>query len=189
MDFREKAYELSEEDIKRYYEETASLHLIRHSDLNDACFQRILKDVVGSSVLDVGCGRGQLLYHLSQKWDATGCDVYASEFVREKNLRFVEAFTHRLPFPDRSFDTVVCTHVLEHVPLWHSSVAELKRVCRKKLIVVLPRERPYRFGFNLHLHFFPYQFMVVNALRQTERLGTYQCTLLEGDWYYTECFD
>ena len=41
----------------------------------------------------------------------------------------------RLPFGDASFDTVICTHVLEHMLDLRAMVAELRRVCRKRLII------------------------------------------------------
>ena len=35
-------------------------------------------------------------------------------------------------------------------------LSELRRVARRRLILVVPQEREYRFTFNPHLHFFPY---------------------------------
>jgi ubiquinone/menaquinone biosynthesis C-methylase UbiE len=60
----------------------------------------------------------------------------------------------RLPFADKSFDNVVCAHVLEHVRELHRSIQELLRVARKRALIIVPRERYYRFTPNYHLHFF-----------------------------------
>jgi SAM-dependent methyltransferase len=45
-----------------------------------------------------------------------------------------------LPFPDRSFDLVVCFHVLEHIPDDRSAARELRRVLRSggEALVVVP---------------------------------------------------
>src|SRR3546814_1539315 len=42
---------------------------------------------------------------------------------------------------------------------WSSDVCSsdlLRRVARRRVIIVVPQEREYRFTFNPHLHFFPY---------------------------------
>src|SRR3546814_21159083 len=59
-------------------------------------------------------------------------------------------------FDDGAFDTVICTHVLEHILDLRGALAELRRVARRRVIIVVPQEREYRFTFNPHLHFFPY---------------------------------
>jgi ubiquinone/menaquinone biosynthesis C-methylase UbiE len=68
----------------------------------------------------------------------------------------VQAPVEKLPFADGYFETVICTHVLEHVLDIRAAITELRRICSKRLIVVVPLEREYRFTFNPHLHFFPY---------------------------------
>jgi len=54
-----------------------------------------------------------------------------------------------LPFPDATFDVIVCFHVLEHIPADREAVAELARVAGAtgQAIVVVPREdaRPTTF--------------------------------------------
>lgn len=47
-----------------------------------------------------------------------------------------------LPFADGVFDTVICFHVLEHVPNDRAAVAELVRVTEPdgRVIVVVPRD-------------------------------------------------
>lgn len=50
-------------------------------------------------------------------------------------------------------------------------------------MVVVPRERPYRFSFNLHLHFFPYpwNWQAVAGVPAGSTL-----TDVGGDWFYVE---
>jgi ubiquinone/menaquinone biosynthesis C-methylase UbiE len=61
-----------------------------------------------------------------------------------------------LPFTDHSFDIVLCTHALEHIRNPQKALAELIRVARRRLIIVVPRQREYRYTVDLHVNFFPY---------------------------------
>lgn len=62
------------------------------------------------------------------------------------DLKSLKAMVHgdlcALPFADGAFDTVVCFHVLEHVPNDRAAVAELARVVgpRGRVIVIVPRD-------------------------------------------------
>ena len=43
-----------------------------------------------------------------------------------------------LPFADNSFDIVVSSEVLEHVPDYKTAIAEIARVCKHLVIVTVP---------------------------------------------------
>jgi ubiquinone/menaquinone biosynthesis C-methylase UbiE len=90
----------------------------------------------------------------------------------------------RLPFPDASFDTVICTHVLEHILDLRGMVSELRRVCRRRLIIVVPREREYRYTFNPHFHFFPYNESFLRAMIPLP--PRHECVGIGRDIFYTE---
>ena len=83
-------------------------------------------------VLDVGCDEGHLR-GLVPGLDYTGIDVGGSPDV----LVDLEA-AERLPFPDRAFDTVVCSDVLEHLDSLHRVFGEMVRVSRRWLVISLP---------------------------------------------------
>ncbi|GHU03882.1 hypothetical protein FACS1894205_1170 [Alphaproteobacteria bacterium] len=86
------------------------------------------------TMLDVGCGEGLLLASLL----AEGCDCYgvdvADIVIQRCNERapgrFRTGSVLHLPFVDNSFDTVVCTDVLEHIapPDVPQALRELRRV-------------------------------------------------------------
>jgi 2-polyprenyl-3-methyl-5-hydroxy-6-metoxy-1,4-benzoquinol methylase len=85
-------------------------------------------------VLDIGCGRGQLLSAFQQ----AGCDVTGTEFsddacrfAREKlKIPVRVGLLHELNFPDASFDVVTMWHVLEHVSDPRPTLAEVARILR-----------------------------------------------------------
>lgn len=56
----------------------------------------------------------------------TGTDLDASRYRHIEGIRTADLT--RLPFPDASFDAIVCSHVLEHVPDDAKAFAELARV-------------------------------------------------------------
>jgi ubiquinone/menaquinone biosynthesis C-methylase UbiE len=157
------------------------------TDLNDECLQQIVRHVHGRSVLEVGCGRGFLAGRLAARGSAvTACDIGVNEATRRRcpGVLFAEASVERLPFPDRSYDTVICTHTLEHVRDLPGALRELRRVARHELIVVVPRQRPYKYGFSLHTQFFPYEWSVQAAFGFDSNNTV--LTNLGGDWYYQQ---
>jgi SAM-dependent methyltransferase len=87
---------------------------------------------IAGRVLDVGCDEAHLKKLLSLP-DYIGIDVSGQPDL-VLNLERIE----RLPFPDRSFDCVICCEVLEHLDNLHFVLAELVRVSRRHLILSLP---------------------------------------------------
>jgi SAM-dependent methyltransferase/uncharacterized protein YbaR (Trm112 family) len=78
-----------------------------------------------STVLEVGCGTGQLTNFLGMSWGRTviGADLCLNSLRLAKSFRdrfsiantqFVQANLFRLPFEDHTFDLVICNGVLHH---------------------------------------------------------------------------
>src|SRR5688572_30463164 len=92
----------------------------------------------GGAVLDVAVGTGRNLAFYPDGVRLTGVDfspamlkrarVRAAELGREIDL--VEGDAQALPFPDASFDTVVCTLGLCGFPDERAAIAEMHRVLR-----------------------------------------------------------
>lgn len=186
--FKDEAHEMSDAEFRRVYEDTASVRIQRATDLNAACEAAIARDAIGPRVLEVGCGRGHLAGILSRRHDVTACDMVVPPELRAAypHVSFAEDFVERLSFADAEFDTVVCTHTLEHVLDLGAAIRELRRVARRRLLIVVPRQRPYRHTFDLHLHFFPLRCSLLAWLRPSPRTGTRDLRVLGGDWYYRE---
>ena len=99
----------------------------------------------GGRVLDVGGGHGQLALPLAERgWNVTivgsGLDAQ-SDAVRAANyniLRFATGDLLALPFPDSSFDVVLCFRLLTHCERWPELVGELCRVARQAVIADYP---------------------------------------------------
>jgi dolichol-phosphate mannosyltransferase len=64
---------------------------------------------------DVGCGSSRILVDIPH---AVGVDLRRDKltFMRRTNNRLVQANGMTLPFADGSFDCVICSQVIEHIP-------------------------------------------------------------------------
>lgn len=91
-----------------------------------------LKDREGM-VLDVGCGVGRLLTlcrELSRDAMVVGTDL---EFrMKEKDISSVLSDAEYLPFKDESFDFIICTELLEHLPNLQAGFSEVSRLLKKE---------------------------------------------------------
>ncbi|GAA5316232.1 MAG: class I SAM-dependent methyltransferase [Candidatus Pelagadaptatus aseana] len=121
----------------------------------------------GDRILDVGCGEGRhtLGAYLHANVEAVGVDLSASdvekarkgasEFTdkanKNKSIHFQEADALALPFADDSFDKVICSEVLEHIPDYKGVLKEIKRVLKPDglLAVSVPRAWPEEICWRL----------------------------------------
>ena len=185
-DFKQDGFSMSPAEFVDVYARTSDLQQVQGcTDLNGKSVEAILRSVVGESVLDAGCGRGYLVERLASiAPKVVGCDIVLDgELPQDPKISYHEGSVEQLPFEDQAFDTVVSTHTLEHVQRIDLALAELRRVTRRRLIIVVPRERPYRYSFNLHLHFFPYPW---NWQAVAGAPAGASLTDVGGDWFYVE---
>lgn len=131
---------------QRYYENPNLWAIERYGTADQ---QRIatLADKLPADVrtlLDVGCGNGLFLKHLSElkgrKFDRLcGTDRSAAALVRVQSEK-VEASIDSLPFADQEFDAVTCMEALEHLPheTYHGALREMSRVARQHILISVP---------------------------------------------------
>ncbi len=89
------------------------------------------------SILEVGSGDQGIARYLNLP--VTGIDVAFGTTLHPK-LKPIKHQGYLLPFESQSFDVVVSTDMLEHVPPEHRflSVSEMARVARKMLCLAVP---------------------------------------------------
>ena len=181
MDFKRLVHHWGPADYARYYEQLNTISRNRETDLNGPSVRAIVTgvDPAARSLLDVGCGNGYLLRQFAGRGlSLVGCDIV--DKAKDKPFHYVRAEIERLPFADKSFDVVTCCHTLEHVVDLPAAVAELKRVARKQLFVVVPCQRWYFYTLDEHVNFFPYAEKLTSAIG----LRDYTCRKVRGDWVY-----
>ncbi len=184
--FRARAPFLTEAEYEALYRDHPRVH--EGTDNSEACIARIVADTVGQSVCDVGCGTGALLKQIRAAKGGegryTGVDFVVDDAAKIEGVNYVAARIEKLPFPDRAFDTVICTHVIEHLLDYRKAIEELRRVAARRLIVVVPREREYRYSFNPHFNFFPYTHSFLRAMHPVPE--RHECVDIGRDIYYVE---
>lgn len=181
MDFKALSVNMSDQEIKEYYTLIGSYENDRAGDLSTQTEEYIFKKIGKKkyTLLDVGCGKGHFL-KMAKKFEyvVEGCD-FVKTLVGLDN-KFTQCSAERLTFSEKSFDIVTCFHTLEHVRNIQVAIEEIKRVARKKIVIVVPCQRYYRYTVDLHLHFFP----SADSLIKLMGLRQYSCTNIGGDLVY-----
>lgn len=84
-----------------------------------------LRPYIRGRTLDVGAGTGKYASLIRE----TATEYLATDVTQGPKIDVV-ASAEKLPFPDASFDTVVCTQVMEHLPHPWIAATEMARVLR-----------------------------------------------------------
>jgi SAM-dependent methyltransferase len=134
-------------------------------DLNKERISFLNKYLIGTKVLDAGCGGGGYVDYLtSEGFDVIGVDKYYEflKLAKFKKGKYVQGDIVFLPFPDKYFDCSISFDVLEHV---NDDLAfqELLRVTKSRIIFAVPQEDtmlrkyglvPYPYQDPTHLRYY-----------------------------------
>ena len=110
-------------------------------------------------LLDLGCGEGRhaISAYMMHNLNSIGIDLSVRdlEITKERFKQFVEtnnpekslcitaADGEHLPFMDQTFDKVICSEVLEHIPNYQAVIAEISRVLKAGGIAAISVPRYY----------------------------------------------
>lgn len=91
--------------------------------------------VKGKNILEVGCGRGDMINRLNESSFRTAIDPSerAIQFALQRDLGAVDfrvGFAEKLDFKDDTFDVVYSLEVIEHVKEYKNMVKEMTRVTK-----------------------------------------------------------
>jgi SAM-dependent methyltransferase len=122
----------------------------------------------GSRVLDLGCGEGRHVHglHMLGGMDVIGVDLNEASLEKAREglatlpprregdphtTQFQNGDATQLKFADNTFDAVICSEVLEHLPDYDAALAEIRRVLKPagRLCVTVPHAWPERVCWRL----------------------------------------
>ncbi|MDB9926302.1 methyltransferase domain-containing protein [Hyphomicrobiales bacterium] len=137
-------------------------------------------------ILDLGCGKGRHIHKLYyyKKCHVIGLDLSYEDLQithegfekypdiegdKKRQFNLMAGDAHKLPFPDETFDRVICSEVLEHIPDYENVIKEIFRVAKKdaKIGISVPRWLPEKICWFLsddyhnepggHVHIFTFK--------------------------------
>lgn len=130
-------------------------------------------DRSAQTILDLGCGQGypiRLLRTFMHPTKVVGVDLFEDyiQEARAANLHdsYIISDVRRIDFPARSFEVVIASHVIEHLPKKDGPkfLRKLERMASKQVIIATPigkMDHPAVDGNPLQLHrsfYFPADF-------------------------------
>lgn len=100
----------------------------------------------GGTILEIGCRHGMITRLLAERFETvTALDLQQPTF-QIPHVVNAKGDVQRLEFPDNSFDHVLCSEVLEHVPDVAAAAREITRVTRHSAIIGVPYRQDTRVG-------------------------------------------
>lgn len=92
------------------------------------------------NLLDIGCGEG-IMTTLFKADFKVGVDISANKINRarkKKEIYYVVADAHHLPFKEKFFETSICTETLEHLASPEMVFQEMSSVTSQYIILSIP---------------------------------------------------
>lgn len=144
---------INAKELLHYYENEAEevpiFGSLREISLAENIIQAVPVSVslTDKKIIDIGCGEGYLLYKMQEKFlkaELYGLDLSQGRITTTKGhvpkSYLLRGDVLALPFPDNTFDVVVCSELLEHMNEYKKVVAELIRISKKHILITVPNE-------------------------------------------------
>ena len=121
-------------EITQYKKGLRELAIHPHKKIEDTHIKFIKTYGKGKKVLEVGCGVGHITKRFAKyAQQVTAIDFsdvvkYAKKINNKKNITYLQADVTKLPFMDESFDIIIASEIIEHIPNPNQAIKEMKRV-------------------------------------------------------------
>jgi ubiquinone/menaquinone biosynthesis C-methylase UbiE len=154
-------------EVEAYSSAAAQAHLDAIDDTFVEHAVRLLAGRERGRALDIGTGPGQIVIKLARRltlWKFVGVDRSQAMIAQASanlaaagsglagRVEFQLADGNSLPFPDKSFDFVMCNSVLHHLAEPQKLFAEIARLAKPGGAILLrDLRRPGRLAYPLHV--------------------------------------
>ena len=166
VDFKYRAFRMSPQEFAAAYGALGGHYTDRASDTTPAQADWVFANIGPAplTLLEIGPGNGAMTARLR----TAGHDVWAIDLhPSQADRQYLQGTVDSIPLPAKSVDVIVLAHVIEHVPSLTKAFLELERVARRRVLIVTPKQRFFRWTFDYHLHFF----YSVDHLAEPSQLG------------------
>jgi len=96
-------------------------------------------------VIELGCGIalvGRLCpWYVGVDWSSVAIGI-AKRDVPHGEFGVVDLETQAVPWPDKSFDTVLLKEIVEHLKDYTNCLEEAKRLAKKTIVITVPIDMP-----------------------------------------------
>jgi ubiquinone/menaquinone biosynthesis C-methylase UbiE len=132
--------------VKKRYDSTATLYDERYAEEQESKYHAALADAKPAGlVLDVGCGTGLFLKHVSSgAASVVGVDISKKLLQKARNhakelgnVDLVQSDADYLPFKNNQFNAVFSFTVLQNMPKPLETLQEVRRVVRNAAVVTV----------------------------------------------------
>lgn len=141
MNYKEKSKKLFDKQAPKYDSNIQGQHA---RNLYKSIIEILSKEHI-CTLLDVGCGTGELLkeiFNLGIAQQLSGIDISSKmiDIAKEKlkeTATLLLGDSEELPFNEQSFDAVVCNDSFHHYPAPSKVIKEFARVLKKDGILII----------------------------------------------------
>lgn len=91
-------------------------------------------------LLDIGARGAEFKTYVSPEVDYNALDLYDKKeicFLKKRGIKAKRGVIEKIPFKNNSFDIIVLTEIIEHLPNPGIALKEVKRVLKKDGIVIV----------------------------------------------------
>lgn len=163
---------------KKIYNHKAVFYNVSNKRLEQILY--FFKDIKGKKILDIGCATGYIGKEIKKKNNIVyGIDISPLAIKKAKKVLdeayVVDLLEQKFPFKENSFDSIVCSEVVEHLIDNRNLFKQIGRVLKKNGFLIITTPNIVYWGHRLsifkgkfeyqsegpfdegHVHFFTYQ--------------------------------
>lgn len=102
---------------------------------------KIIGNVEGKKILDVGCFNGEMISSLARNNECYGLDIAETplKIAKTKGIKTskLDFEKEKFPFEDNFFDIIICSETLEHLINQDHCLSEIRRVLKNDEIFIM----------------------------------------------------